>query len=1079
MAHSQSRFSRRDIDVDTGVDGEDPHELTGDRGILISDDGKRRLESLHNVAHKKRRIKLVPQGLDDSLAKWIPVSDEDYTDRPEADDISDQPADPSTSLKRKSYSSSDDPMSEFAEVRQLFSDEILRRAGLGNWTLKQACALCDKPVGNSSETFTPCYRCAQCGEFLQCRECCLDRHATTPLHSLQEWTGRYWKDASLRTLGLVYQLGHGGLKCRYPEPTVRTLVVIDNSGIHTIRYRFCSCTLSDQANNLCQLIRNAWYPATKTDPDTCATFDVLESFRLLNVGGNVNTHDFISALERKTEPLESSGMRRVPDRYKAFMRMSRQYAFLQRTRRAGRGHDPAGLVATKAGECMVICWACPYNGRNIPKNWRDLDPKYSYLFKLIVAIDANFKLKNRIRTNEHSDPSLGPGWGAFVEPKAYRKHLRKYVAETDISTCIAFAALMQKETRNTAGLRVSGVGGCICARHECMRPNGLGDLQKGERYANMDYITMSALAGFDLDELAISYDIACQWEKYLPARMAKLPPDLQIDLDAIRLQCGLPVWHASAHEKSCANKNSLSFLEGLGRSDGEGVERLWAYLNRGAYHTKDMNIGNRADAIEDKLDSHNHLKNLGCVEILRRRLVVAIAERAKQVAAFKEINKTISTEVRGDWQQRIDAFSKDKSSPNPYVLSSKDGPSEADIRLELRKKEAEDAESGVVPLHGTSATAFLAAGLQLEHAQRRIKTEITGATMTADRESKVNEHRLSFMVKLRRFRDLQRVYTPGAIRALLAEEAARDEDAALPKAEHVRLYLPSELSEAERLNGCQRGIPEMEARLREAQCSDALGDIRAQLHAKSHLISFKNENVTGQIQSTRSQSLIAQVGARVNGNQQKYTQARRALLRLKGDGYAPHFKKLRASDLTLDGEEKENDATARAKLARIGSSKQGRVARNGPSQNKVLSWIWTARGPIGLEEQDLHESLRVEWSRAKARKTRWVEEVELLREEMRRVLRYLEWDSGSWESRVSVTDARVDVPSPTQHGMMAYATKQAAIRRELAAFYKSQLSMSVGATVDSVLAGVRDDDLAELFSEPVSLAPQSVSQPTA
>jgi hypothetical protein len=120
------------------------------------------------------------------------------------------------------------------------------------------------------------------------------------------------------------------------------------------------------------------------------------------------------------------------------------------------------------------------------------------MYKLIVALDANFKLKNSIRNNEHYDPSLGPRWGAFVEPTAYRAHLRKYVAVKDvseiyvskysctnhceqISTCIAFAALTQKDTRNTAGLRVSGVGGCVCARHECMRPNGMGDLQKGER----------------------------------------------------------------------------------------------------------------------------------------------------------------------------------------------------------------------------------------------------------------------------------------------------------------------------------------------------------------------------------------------------------------------------------------------------------------------------------------------------------------------------------------------------------------------------------------------------------------------
>ncbi|KAJ7439189.1 hypothetical protein B0H11DRAFT_1752144 [Mycena galericulata] len=939
-------------------------------------------------------------------------------------------------------------MSEFPEVQQLFSDEILRRAALGNWTLKQTCALCQKLVANSAETFVPCFRCTDCGEFLQCRECCLDRHASSPLHSLQEWTGRYWKDTTLKALGLIYQLGHGGFKCKFPEPTVRTLVVIDTSAIHTIRYRFCGCALSDSANNLCQLLRNAWYPATKTDPDTCATFNVLEFFRLLNVGGDINAHNFIGALERKTDALESSGIRRV----------------LVSTRRAGRGHDPAGLSATKAGECMVICWACPYNGRNLPKGWRDVDRKFSYLYRLILAIDANFKLKNRIRTNEHHDPSLGPGWGAFVEPKRYRHHLRKYVGEKDISTCIAFAALMQKDTRNTAGLWVSGVGGCVCARHECMRANGLGDLQKGERYVNMDYITMSALSGFDLEELALSYDIACQWEKTLPARMAKLPPDMQLDLDNIRLQCGLPVWHAAAHEKECANKNALSFLEGLGRSDGEGVERLWAFLNECSYHTKDMGIGNRADTIEDKLDSHNFMKNLGCVDILRRKLVVAIAEHATQVGSFKEINKTISPEVRAVWQEAIDAFSKDRSRPNPYVLSSK-GKCEADIRLELKKKEAQDAQSGIAPLHGTSATAFLAAGLQLEHAQRRMKAEMSKTRLTADRESKVNEHCVAFMAKLRRFRKLQRVYTPGAIRVILVEEASRDEDALPPKAEHVHLYLPSALSAEERVNGCQRGLPDMEARLREAQCSDALVDIRAALHTKSHLISFKNENVTGQVHLTRSQTLISQVGARVTAYHHKYSEARRALIVLKGAHHAPHFMKLRTTDLTLDAEEKESDAKSQEKLGKISAGKQGRAACNGPSRSRLLSWIWTARRALDAQEQDLHESLRVEWSRAKARKSRWVEVVELLREEMCRVLRYLEWQANFWEGLARITEARGDVAVPTQAGMMAYAAKQAATHRELAVFYKGQLSLSAAATVGSVLAQTEDEGLADLFND--------------
>jgi hypothetical protein len=38
------------------------------------------------------------------------------------------------------------------------------------------------------------------------------------------------------------------------------------------------------------------------------------------------------------------------------------------------------------------------------------------------------------------------------------------------------------DTRNTQGLAVTGIGTVDCARHDMKRPNGVGDLQKGERY---------------------------------------------------------------------------------------------------------------------------------------------------------------------------------------------------------------------------------------------------------------------------------------------------------------------------------------------------------------------------------------------------------------------------------------------------------------------------------------------------------------------------------------------------------------------------------------------------------------------
>jgi hypothetical protein len=127
----------------------------------------------------------------------------------------------------------------------------------------------------------------------------------------------------------------------------------------------------------------------------------------------------------------------------------------------------------------------------------------------------------------------------------------------------------------------------------------------------MDFIMMSSLAGFDLKELTISYDIACQWRKNLLERIRKLPEDMRPEFAKFLFQCGLPVWHASSHESECTNRNSLSFLPGVAKTDGEGIERLWAELNAFAFHTKNMGLGHRADTIEDKINYHNFMKNIG------------------------------------------------------------------------------------------------------------------------------------------------------------------------------------------------------------------------------------------------------------------------------------------------------------------------------------------------------------------------------------------------------------------------------------------------------------------------------------
>ncbi|KAJ7154647.1 hypothetical protein C8R46DRAFT_1227479 [Mycena filopes] len=1062
------------LDIAVGVEGERASDSThvGDRGIFISDDGERRSESFRNIAYKRRRLRLRPQNLNDSLSKWIPVlEDEDKLGdelRATLDSISSE-----DSGKRKFYASSDTPMAEFKDIQAI---PVGRNAAkLDNTTAAFAAAIA-VPVPSApaapevGEEDPPppdrrVFRCDECGQFLQCKDCCVERHQMSPLHFLKVWNGDFWVSKTLQSLGLIYQLGHQGGACPRPNAVVRSMVVMETSGIHEIKYRRCGCARASTMNHVQELMRNGWYPATATDPDTCATLRVLERFRLLNVVGNVNAHDFVTTLERSTDGLSASRIRKIPDRYKPFLRMARQSSFLERLKHAGRAHDAGGIVATKKGEAAVKCWTCPFDGRNLVPGWRDVAEKYRYLFRLILALDANFKLKNRIRANEREDPSLGPGWGAFVEPTQYKEHLRGYVAENDVSSCIAFAALTQKETRNTVGLRVSGVGGCVCARHKCVRPNGLGDLQKGERYANMDYILAASLAGFDLMELTVLYDIACQWQKNLLKRIEKLPADMRPDFDSFMLQCGLPVWHASSHEEECTNRNSLSFLLGVGKSDGEGIERLWAELNAFAYHTKNMGLGHRADTIEDKINYHNFTKNLGQANMLQRKLVVAIAERARQVDAFKEVNKSIPSETRAVWQAKVDAFHADGNNTNPYLLTEKDGPSEAEIKLMLKKDEEEGAARGNAPLHGTSATAFLTAGMQLEDTQRRIKAQLLGGVRTADRESKIEEQRYALHAKLRPFRALQQIYTPAAIRGLERAEARRVPDGPTVKAENIALFLPSALSEVERgAGGCQEGIAEMEAKLREAQCTEALTKIRGSLHAKRHVVYWRGGNIGGQYDATRSQTLTKQITARINAKAEKYRQARRALRALKGEEYRPDLKPLKEADLTLDGDVQDDESAAKKKMAMISAGKGGRVPRHvAGTSKKVMSWIWAARGALDPGEKNLHESLQVEWAKAKARKNRWDEEVNLLHEEMRRLLRYLKWEQGEWDARAAM--ARPDVTGTIEAGLRAYALRQGSMYRDLSAFYFAQLNAPLGKAAAALQ--LDDEDLPSLFTEGV------------
>lgn len=135
----------------------------------------------------------------------------------------------------------------------------------------------------------------------------------------------------------------------------------------------------------------------------------------------------------------------------------------------------------------------------------------------------------------------------------------------------------------------------------------------------MDYVFLSSILAVTLLSIFISYDIVCQWKVNLQSRLVHLPQHLtspHIDENTgestllSRLQYGLPVWHAGAHDRACQTANSLRYKQGAAATDGEGVERNWSSVNPMAASTKEMTQGNRHDELDDQFGYNNFQKNI-------------------------------------------------------------------------------------------------------------------------------------------------------------------------------------------------------------------------------------------------------------------------------------------------------------------------------------------------------------------------------------------------------------------------------------------------------------------------------------
>ncbi|KAJ2927052.1 hypothetical protein H1R20_g10072, partial [Candolleomyces eurysporus] len=277
------------------------------------------------------------------------------------------------------------------------------------------------------------------------------------------------------SLGLRIQLGHEhGETCSNPRPAINNeFVIIDSDGIHCVALDFCGCERTQPA--AVQLLRARLFPATLTDPHTAASFRVLETFQMLSFTARTSAYKFLAAIRRRTN---NCCQDKVPDkdRYWEFMRMIHEWRHLRLLKRKGRGTQP--------GECVVLCPACPLPDINLPDDWNRSDELW--LYALFLAVDANFRLTCKVVSDDIKDPGLNHGYAYIVEEQAFKQYLLTFgdLIPNDKSTCNNHDAIKSASIRGGKGFAASGLGTVQCSRHDMKRPNGSGDVQKGERYVS-------------------------------------------------------------------------------------------------------------------------------------------------------------------------------------------------------------------------------------------------------------------------------------------------------------------------------------------------------------------------------------------------------------------------------------------------------------------------------------------------------------------------------------------------------------------------------------------------------------------
>ncbi|RDX45950.1 hypothetical protein OH76DRAFT_1356862, partial [Lentinus brumalis] len=870
-----------------------------------------------------------------------------------------------------------------------------------------SCETCGRDIQTGEEC---AYRCFDCFHpCLECRSCAVLYHRRNPFHRVERWdrAAGFWERISLGELQLTINLGHQrGVPCPL-NPGTRRVTVVHSHGIHTYNLRFCLCPQPDtllKTPEPIQLIRHGMWPGSWKQPATAYTISCLRDHHLLSLQSQISAQDYVTYLERCTDNVCPSD---VTDRYREFMIAAREFSFMRMTKR----FDVQPSDALEAGCLAVLCPACPQPGINMDPRWDGGRPEgQEFIDALFHTTDGNFQQNQKMKPLDPDDVALTMGACFFANEKDFATYqsLRTNVTK-ESTTCHKFGAMGY----GTYTGRVSGTVGLSCARHMFVLPTGTVDLTAGEAYAYVDWVQLCGLQRWMKLRLHVAgYDINCQYRINFASRMQSIRERFSF-LSSIPYTHFPPTliavgkFHLAAHIPSCRFKFSYNFLPGVGMTDGEASERIWADGNELASNSKEMTSGHRHDYHNDAYNDFNVRKVHSMPRELTRKYVRAEKQHAAAEAHLASVSAGMKPEdvevMKAEekaWLAAVVDMKNHKTLTNPYELSIERAPTTKELLASAAKTRThagrdamgvldtvDDLLDAIEDSDGTEDTL---------HELTTAKNELLGriadwtenynmylqpalehaAQDVVDNLADVRPSPLHERFPLREQPVPMPEITGRIARAELGLppiRSATKKDEIWQEVVALDIPLASSFDARVLEQEAVEALVGWEKKVRESQANDALNDLRTHI-VTTEVLKLKKIEAPDTRMTTRMGKKIRRKHDEVVAAADEYRRARVALVALGMDEQDPFFRPLRKRDLTKFTMSSEHQT--------LGESSKG------------VSWIWEDFSFVDAGSQDerqqafMREVRRVHWFRTSALYQRWAEEKKLVTEEMFRTVRF-------------------------------------------------------------------------------------------